>query len=94
MTTQEIIEGLQNILSYCRYHENAPALREAIRILTEMIETEDDGFCPLSEMPDVDSLNVQIAYIKGKTDGIKECTEKLHKARMEFAERREDGQTT
>lgn len=43
MTTQEIIDGLQNILSYCRYHENAPALREAIRILTEMAETEDDG---------------------------------------------------
>ena len=43
MTTQEIIDGLQNILNYCRYHQDAPALREAIRILTEMDKAEDDG---------------------------------------------------
>ena len=30
MTNQEIIEGLKNILDYCRYHQDAPALREAI----------------------------------------------------------------
>lgn len=41
MTTQEIIDGLQNILNYVRYHESAPALREAIRILREMAEAED-----------------------------------------------------
>ena len=43
MTTQEIIDGLQKILNYCRYHQDAPALREAIRILTEMDKAEDDG---------------------------------------------------
>lgn len=43
MTTKEIINGLQNVLDYCRYHQDAPALREAIRILEEMDRTEDDG---------------------------------------------------
>lgn len=33
MTTQEIINGLQNVLDYCRYHQDAPALREAINTL-------------------------------------------------------------
>ena len=42
MTNQEIINGLQNILDYCRYHQDAPALREAIRILEEMEKQEDD----------------------------------------------------
>ena len=44
----------------------------------------------LSRVPDAEPLDVQTAYIKGKIDGIKECTEKLHKARMDVAERWKD----
>ena len=42
MTTHEITEHLEHLLKYVRYSEDAPALREAIRILTEMEQTEDD----------------------------------------------------
>ena len=41
MTTQEMIEGLENILDYCKYHEDAPALREAIAILSQSYSTDD-----------------------------------------------------
>ena len=43
MTTHEITEHLEHLLKYVRYSEDAPALREAIRILEETEKQEDDG---------------------------------------------------
>lgn len=35
-----IIEGIERIANYCRYHEDIGALRAAIEILNEEIEEE------------------------------------------------------
>lgn len=45
------------------------------------------GICDSeSELPSAhpDEIGIQLAYMRGKIDGIKECTEKLRKLREEF----------
>lgn len=37
-----IIEGIQRIANYCRYHEDVGALRAAIEILNEELEEENE----------------------------------------------------
>lgn len=42
MTREELIKHLEHLAEYVKYSEDAPALREAIRILEEMEKQEDD----------------------------------------------------
>lgn len=76
MTTQEIITGLQNVLDYCRYHQDAPALREAIEMLkcSEIPNSSDERTDKRTGTHACDCISRQQAIDVARKCSVKEVT--------------------